>query len=343
MLPGSATTTPRTRTVETEPRWILERRLGLATDEGLEEPVLRFSRPTQSERPWWECHWAIDDLVSGVALGIDGPAALQIAMKRAATFIARFRSAQGDTLRLRHDECSVISNDVGAWFRPIDESGDSLQPLDARAHDPPEADRGALSFQPAIHATTEDLVTFAARQSVRDRLGQLQLISLGGIDDHLWAALAEAPHLTRLTVCECRELRGVGLGQLGSLRRLTWRNAVDPRVFEELREVPELVDVLLETDVDDDALTHIAAWKALTHLDLWRQRITDAGLRALSERSTLRFLSLSTRGVTLDGLLAVLRTPTLETLWVHHRGSPDVIDACRRARPDVRISWLGHE
>jgi hypothetical protein len=178
----------------------------------------------------------------------------------------------------------------------------------AVAKDPPPSHGGALLRRVTIVKTSggEQFVVVSLTDSL--------------VDDEGLAAVARVDHVGALYLDNCREISPAGLSQLQGLSELQKlslsRTAVDDRSLQFLRGMPRLAELNL----------------------FGNDRITDEGMRALSQCRSLRTIKLQETRVGDEGLRQLKGLSALQEIWLD---GTQVTEAGLReleaARPGIKI------
>jgi RNA polymerase sigma factor (sigma-70 family) len=163
------------------------------------------------------------------------------------------------------------------------------------------------------------------KEGVKDLGGlrELRELDLEGFDEEGLVGLRGLKHLHTLRLTpwraagkglkELREVKELRRLELGFVFAVPQEERHVEAVLSAWSELPHLEELVLETRIDDAALTQIAQFKSLRMLRLANNKVTDAGLAELKSLKTLRRLSLWHTSVTDAGVADLVKArPDLE-------------------------------
>jgi hypothetical protein len=326
---------------------IAERLLRRPSDQGLVDHHVTFERPVHDGGRLWRCRYTVSGIVEeGVGQGVDSLQALHAAMKDADARVRDWNAENGKELGwlVPPEHLDLFPDTLGTWWTRTTREGRKVWKECSEPVDAPVSDPGALAFFASPSVSSDEIIRWCARPAVRHSLGDLQLVGTG-VDDRVWPALAECPHLAELSLCDnCVCIAGRGIGQLRHLTHVSLSGY--PTTEEGRLEIASLpaLESLSTNRVpwSDAALERFASTESLVVLDAMETAYTDRGLAALGKSRALEVVHVDANpGVTLAGLEALLRAPRLDVVLLDRKFEPELVEACRALRPDVEVRWLG--
>jgi hypothetical protein len=142
-----------------------------------------------------------------------------------------------------------------------------------------------------------------------------------GITDRGFEYLSQLENLQLLALPRCPRVTDAGLKHLAKLTKLRWLNLAGTGIkgpgLEHLRNSSLAVLYLNGTDVDDEAMAHVAAMTSLVDLELDETLVTDRGIARLRALKGLNRISLMCVNFTEASFEVFESIPAMTSVWGH--------------------------
>lgn len=111
---------------------------------------------------------------------------------------------------------------------------------------------------------------------------------------------------------------------------------------DDLRYLNNLNDLLIlqvsDASLSNHGLKHLAKITSLKIMYLKNTDISDEGIKHLFQLENLEHVDVSGTAISKSGLMALMKCPKLQVIIAHGTGlTDDIVDACKKIRPDMHI------